>query len=661
MARNGFWNLVSLRGFRKKRLGMIVGGCCVVAVCLAVRCYWPTASARAQTAGDVADNANTVSSVQAPASQESDTPKGPATSASSWASGKQTVPAIVATVQGQPITREELARECRLHYGKEVLEAMVNKHLILQECRRRDITITRKEVDEEIERMAKRFGAPVEQWLKLLQQERSIKPEQYANDIIWPTLALRKLAGERLAVSQEELQNAFELEFGPAVIARLISCGTKEKALKVRAEAAKNPADFGNLAKTYSEDAASASVKGMIQPIRMHSACPEVEKAAFSMADGEVSDVIATGGQFVIIKREKMLEATKTKLRDVAGRLEAVIRDSKLRTVSGDVFKTLQDHSKVTNVLNDPVLSRQMPGVAAMINDTQITLRQLDAECIERHGPEVLDGAINRKLLELACKAQKITVSDKEIDEEIARAAATMVRPLEDGTPDVKAWLAMVTKKQNVTVELYRRDAVWPSVALRKLAGEKVDVTEEDLKKGFEANYGPRVRCRAIVLDNFRRAQQIWDMVRKTPTLENFGQLATKYSIEGTSRALQGEVPPIRKHGGQPMLEEEAFTLKQGEISGIVQLDDKFVILYCEGITKPVDVDIAQVRDLIRDDVRQKKQRLAMSEFFERLQETSVIDNYLTNTSKGPAKKTAGSRANIGSAVPASYQQPVPR
>ena len=51
-----------------------------------------------------------------------------------------------------PITREELAQECRLHYGKQVLEAMINKHLIVQECQRRNITVTRGEVDAEIER-----------------------------------------------------------------------------------------------------------------------------------------------------------------------------------------------------------------------------------------------------------------------------------------------------------------------------------------------------------------------------------------------------------------------------------------------------------------------------------------------------------------------------
>ena len=55
-------------------------------------------------------------------------------------------------------------------------------------------------------------------------------------------------------------------------------------------------------------------------------------------------------------------------------------------------------------------------------------------------------------------------------------------------------------------------------------------MTEEDLHKGFEANYGPRVRCLAIVLDNERRAQQVFEMARRDNTAKNFGDLAAQYS-----------------------------------------------------------------------------------------------------------------------------------
>jgi parvulin-like peptidyl-prolyl isomerase len=189
-------------------------------------------------------------------------------------------------------------------------------------------------------------------------------------------------------------------------------------------------------------------------------------------------------------------------------------------------------------------------------------------------------------------------------------------------------------------LETYRRDSVWPSVALKKLVGDKVEVTNEDVQKGYEANYGPRVRCRAIVMDNLRRAQQVWEMARKNPSEEYFADLAEQYSVEASSRALRGEVPPIQRHGGQPVLEKEAFELKPGELSSLIQVDSRYVILFCLGRTEPVQVDFAAVRDLIYQDVHEKKLRLAMADSFEKLQDQATIDNYLEGTSH-TAKNTA--------------------
>ncbi len=235
-------------------------------------------------------------------------------------------------MNGYKITREILAQECLTHYGEDVLEQMINKLLIVDECRRRNITVSRDEVDSEIERMAARFGIPVDQWLKLLKQERGINADQYADDIIWPTLALRRLAGERLQVSNEELAREYEIQYGPQVKARLIACKDEEKAKKLHKMAAAKPDEFGNLARDNSEDIASAAAKGLIQPIRMHGSYEGIEKAAFNMADGEISEVIPAGGQYVILKRESLIPARDYKLEQVSAQLEEIIRERKLRT-----------------------------------------------------------------------------------------------------------------------------------------------------------------------------------------------------------------------------------------------------------------------------------------------------------------------------------------
>jgi parvulin-like peptidyl-prolyl isomerase len=494
----------------------------------------------------------------------------------------------------------------------------------------------------------------VDQWLKMLKQERGINTRQYANDIIWPTLALRKLAGERLAITPEEIRAEFESVYGPAVKGRIIVCNNLQKAQRTRADVVARPAEFGNLAKQRSDDPSSASLKGLIQPIRMHSGNDQIEQVAFQMRDGDISEVIPVAGQFVIFQRESMIPARDVKPKDVQPHLEELVRERKLRGVANDIFRELQKHAKVENVMNDPQLSAAMPGVAARINGNAVTVRELAERCIERHGEEVLEGTINRHLIEQAVKKKNLTITEADLDQEIRRAAATTIRPKADGSPDVEGWIKMVTQQQGITVDIYRHDAVWPSVALRKLAGEQVRLTEEDLRKGFEANYGPRVRCRAIVFDSLKRAQQVWEMAKREPTAENFGALAEKYSVEASSRSLRGEVPPIQKYGGQPNVEKEAFELNAGEISGIIQVEgERYVVLFCEGRTVPAKIEFASVREILTQDIQEKKLRLAMAEIFQQLQDEATIDNFVAGTSHAPKslEKKANAQAPRKAAV----------
>ena len=116
--------------------------------------------------------------------------------------------------------------------------------MIQTSCQKRNIVITDQQVDEEIDRMARKFSLAKDQWLKMLEKERGIKPDRYAKDIIWPTLALRELAKHQLTVTQEELDEAYESEFGPGVKVRLIAMDNADEARRVHAEAVAKPEEF---------------------------------------------------------------------------------------------------------------------------------------------------------------------------------------------------------------------------------------------------------------------------------------------------------------------------------------------------------------------------------------------------------------------------------
>ena len=201
-------------------------------------------------------------------------------------------PQIVAVVNGQKITRTDLARECIRRFGKEVLQSEVNKHLILDECQKSKIRITNEDVEAEVARVANQFSLPLDRWYAMLRDERGITPTQYKRDIVWPTLALRKLAAGQLNISQDDLQRAYDAEYGPKVQVRMISTSSRAKAQKLHADATARPDQFDRLAKDNSEDENSAAARGLVPPIRMHGGNPTLEKTAFSRPEGQVSPII---------------------------------------------------------------------------------------------------------------------------------------------------------------------------------------------------------------------------------------------------------------------------------------------------------------------------------------------------------------------------------
>ncbi len=546
-------------------------------------------------------------------------------------------------------------------YGKEVVENLVNKHLILQACQKQGITISAQEVQAEINQMAAKFGLSKDRWLEMLKSERNINPEQYSNDIIWPTLALRKLAADRLVISEEELAKAWESEFGEQRVVRMIQMSDKAQCEQVQRYLVAKPEEFGKVAKDYSQNKPSAAARGLIPPIRKHVGRPEIELAVFALKEGEVSPVVAAEGQFFIFKCDKIHPPQQTNTANqqrAIAELRQRIRDDKLRTAAGDLFKQLQDEARVVNIYNNPELKAQAPGVAATVNGQQLTMRQLAEECITRHGIEVLEGEINRVVLKQQLKTAGTTVGQEEINAEVARAAETYGFVTKDGQPDVQAWLNKVVEEDGATVELYVQDAVWPTVALKKLVAQSVEVTQEDLKKGYEANYGAQVEVLVCVLGNQRRAQEVWEMADGNPTDKFFGDLAYQYSIEPTSKYNYGKVPPIRRYSGQPEIEKEAFRLKQGELSGIVVLGDKYIIMRCAGRTEPDSPpSFEDVKQELFKDIQEKKLRIAMSERFEEIRESARIENVLAGTSQDG--KAPGQKSSPSGVRPVSAARPV--
>ena len=526
-----------------------------------------------------------------------------------------------------------LANATLERYGELVLDnVIVNRQLILQACQERGIAVTETEVQQEITRLATKFGFSVGDYLKLLRDERDIDPGQYGREVIWPMLSLRKLVADQVTPTEQEFNDAFLAQYGEAVKCRMIMVADATQARQLHAEAVANPNGFGTLAKQNSEDEVSASVGGLIPPIRKHAGDSRLEEAAFALANGQVSPLIQIADQWIILQAVRRIPAASppaTAMPAIREQINDRIREQKMKGAANELFAKLQRNSNVVKVLGNSELAQKYPGVAAIVNGNRITVAQLAAECVKRHGKEVLDGEINRKLLVQALNKAKKTVAEEDLRAEIQRAAVSYGYIRGDGSADLNAWIESVTSDGQTTYDIYVKDAVWPSVALKKLVEDRVTPTQEDLDRGYASNYGPRVEVLACVLGDQRTAQKVWKMARDNPSEEFFMRLAEQYSIEPVSASNSGKVPPIRRFSGQPTIERQAFALKPGEISGIIATGDKYIILKCQGFTEPIVQDVSVVQDELVRDITDKKIAAEMAKEFDRLKEGAEIDNFL--------------------------------
>ncbi len=273
------------------------------------------------------------------------------------------------------------------------------------------------------------------------------------------------------------------------------------------------------------------------------------------------------------------------------------------------------------------------------VNGQAISYEDLARECVERHGRDVLDNLVNRMIIQQACAERGITVTEAEVNQEVVNLSKKFGLAVEQ-------YYQLLEAERNLTPIQYRRDVVWPMLAMKKLAGRDVQITREMMREAYVDNFGPRVKARMIVFDNLRRAQEAWPKAQQNP--DDFERMARELSVEPNSRALGGTVPPIRRNSGaHEAIRKAAYEMKEpGEISGIIQIDSQYVILKYEGRTEPVEHDPKDVEAQLHAELEEREVARLLAETFEKIQGAARVDNLLTGESKGPVKAVSATNAD---------------
>ena len=243
--------------------------------------------------------------------------------------------------------------------------------------------------------------------------------------------------------------------------------------------------------------------------------------------------------------------------------------------------------------------------VAYIYNNIPITREDLGEYLIARIGADRVEFLVNQRIIEHACRAKGVQITDAEIDAQLREEVDAL-------KITVAEFESKILKRFNKTLYEYREDKIRPQLAMAKFCRDRVTVTGDDLKNAFEAKYGDKVECRMIVFgpSEQARAYDIYAKVRNDDAA--FDSEVRAQTFIPVLGAKNGEVPPIHRHFGDPHIEKEAFQLKPGEVSSVMELKDKtFVILKC---VKHIPADTTKKMDEERPKLYKEvfDQKLAM-------------------------------------------------
>lgn len=200
---------------------------------------------------------------------------------------------------------------------RSVLDRLVDEELEQRAAQQSKLSVTTKEVDEAMARVAAQNKITVEALIaeatKTGMNEMGYR-EELRRQLLEAKLINVRLQG-RIRVVEEDLRDAYRklvmeerqrLGLTPAwIVINVGHSGAEQRerrALAERIAEAARHEDFGDLARRYSEDANSRAVGGALAPVHVSDLPPALARIAMGLEVGQSSAVVRIGDRYVIFK-----------------------------------------------------------------------------------------------------------------------------------------------------------------------------------------------------------------------------------------------------------------------------------------------------------------------------------------------------------------------
>jgi peptidyl-prolyl cis-trans isomerase C len=153
---------------------------------------------------------------------------------------------------------------------------------------------------------------------------------------------------------------------------------------------------------------------------------------------------------------------------------------------------------------------------------------------------------------------------------------------------------------------------------------ERIEVSEEEIEEYFEEHkdeYANEYRVSHIMVNTLEEARQVQELLKKN----SFTWVANRYSVDPVAKR-GGDLGYLTKGNMIPAFETVVFDMQPGEVSGIIQSEFGYHIIMLVGMREAqVKIELADVREMIMNELVLRKREAAYRELMEKLFEKADI------------------------------------
>lgn len=266
----------------------------------------------------------------------------------------------------------------------------------------------------------------------------------------------------------------------------------------------------------------------------------------------------------------------------------------------------------------------------ATVNGLPISRSRVVDLLLRSRGAAVLEQLIGLETAMRAATARGVTISQADIDEERDRALRRLSDPLHSvasagfDRAEAQRLLDTILAQRSMSRDefdiLTRRNAY-----LRKVVSADIRVNEEQLRREFQARYGPKFEVRHIQLATAAEAARLRERIDAG---ENFADLASRYSANKIAAPRGGLLEPFSAGDERvpALLRQTAAALQPGEVSGVVRIGEWRHLVKLERVLSTEKHDFHAVREQLENTVRERAADQAMRAWFEKLFREATIE-----------------------------------